>query len=401
MAKGAPRHGGYYGLQPPAFGPGCLLTLVIALLLLLTPHLAWRLTPIRPIAAVVVDRTVPHENWREHAALHWWLNHRRAYRVARGAPRGTPWEATTDYLGYDPMRGRSARIDSAALDGARLLYIADAYGIYAGDYTDPTRPGLERSRVIAGGISPDEARAIERFRQRGGHVVAEFNTLEAPTWGTPASEILGRVTGARYDGWLGRWYQDLGSAAEIPRWMRERWRRRFGAAWAFSGEGIVLFTEGGDRIAVIERQHFTARYPITIDIDRPDDPLVARAASGRPYWYWFAGVTALEQSVVLASYQMHVDSVAQSVLRREGFTTRFPAIIRRRDPPLGAYLAGDFADVGERLPMFQQTRFLDGAQRRAARMARRGASSDVFWNLVSPVWDAMIAQARGQPASPR
>lgn len=365
-----------------------LALLAVVVLVASAPWLAWRLAPARATPVVVVTKTVPIERWTEHAGLFWWLDH-----DVRTRADGRAWDVKRDYLGWDPVARRGGTLDSAALAGARLLYLADSYGVYVNDSLEGPR-ALDHSRMIYGGIGTVEAQAIARFRARGGAVVAEFNTLESPTSGTPAAAILGDVLGARYERWVGRWYADLAAEDEIPRWMRERWKRRTGEEWRHRGAGLVFFREDDDRMVVLPAARFAGGRPVTIEVDRPDDPLVRGVRDGTPYWYWMAGVAPADSGLVLASFELHLDGEGERLMRESGFPLRFPAIVRHRRSPLAAYLAGDFAELAIAEPM-RRTRGLDAARRLLARLgpADAGDMSDTFWNVSTPVWEAMLREA--------
>lgn len=350
----------------------------------LLPRVAWRLTPARPAALVIVDKTVPRRDWREHGGLTWWLEHAR-----RLTPAGTPWDAQRDYAGWDPVAGREVPLDSARLAGARLVYVADAYGVYDADFATGL-DALERTRRRTGGVTLDEARRLAAFRARGGAVVAEFNTLESPTAGTPAAGVLEATLGARYLRWLGRWYRDLASEDEIPRWMRARWRSRTGQAWAFTGSGVVLFGEDDARLVVLTADRFTGPAPVTLALDAPGDPLVRGVRDGAPYRYWMAGIAPTDSGRVLASWTLHVDDEGRRQLAAEGFPVRFPAIVRHVRPPLAAYVAADLAELqGD--PAGRRTRGLDGWLAWWAR--HDGDAESTLRDVALPLWAGMAREA--------
>lgn len=381
-------------LPPPRTPPRRFpIKRTIALLVLLTvlfgPHLSWRLTTPRAVTVVLVDKTLPHPRWREHERLHWWLDHRRVLD-----PRGTvAWDETRDYVGYDPVARRGHDLTDSTLAAADLVYIADAYGVYQGDYGSDSTTGLEPSARIYGGVTLDETAALERYVARGGSLVAEFNTLEEPTSTTEASARVGALLGVRFERWLGRWYSDLSSAEEIPRWMRERYERIYWKPWGFRGPGIVVISETSDRLVVIDSSEFAGAWPITVEVDDTGDPLTARVRTGQPYWYWFSGVSPTDSGSVLASYRLHVTPAASQRLAMFGFPTRFPAVVRHRGSGVRAYFAGDFADVGVEPPPLRRTRFLDWFGRWTARETKPGSQRRFFWRVTIPLWDAMLSEA--------
>jgi hypothetical protein len=370
-----------------------LIALLLLLLLFVAPSLWWRVTPLREHRVLIVDKTLPRPEWREHERVTWWLTHRRVT-----SPRGDSlWDATRDYLGYDPTAKRGTDLSDAALDSVNLVYIADAYGVYAGDYLvdddTSTHAELEPSQRIYGGMTSDEVEALTRYVARGGSVVAEFNTLEEPTSGTAAGEALGALLGVRYQRWLGRWYANLESSDEIPQWMRERYERVYWKPWDFSGAGIVIFSETEDRIVVVSASEFTADWPITLEVEDTDDPLVRGVRSGQPYWYWVTGTEPTDSGSVLAWYDFHVTGEAKRRLERSGFAARFPAIVRHKGSGMRAYFAGDFADVGVRPPPLMRTRGLDWLGRYQDREKKPGMQGRFFWGVTLPLWDAMLSES--------
>ena len=376
-----------------------LISLLLLLFLLGAPNLWWSVTTPRAHRVLIVDKTLPRPEWREHERLHWWLTNRRVT-----SPRNDAiWDPARDYIGYDPIAKRGTDLTDAALDSVQLLYMADAYGVYAGDYLvdedSSTHGELEPSQRIYGGVTVDEVDALARFVGRGGSLVAEFNTLEEPTSSTAASDALGALLGVRYQRWLGRWYGDLASADEVPRWMRERYERVYWKPWDFGGAGIVIFSETSDRIVVIDSTEFTADWPITVEVDDRSDPLVRNVRSGQPYWYWVTGTEPTDSGRVLAWYEFHVTGDAKRRLEGMGFAARFPAVVRHSGSGMRAYFAGDFADVGSRPPPFMRTRGLDWFGRFQSREKKPGIQKRFFWRVTIPLWDAMLAESEAAVAA--
>jgi hypothetical protein len=314
------------------------------------------------------------------------------------------WRRESDYVGYDPIARRGTDLDRSQLASAHLVYIADAYGVYTGDYaaTSDTAgaggaiggPGVEASTLIYGGMQDAEVAALEDFVSRGGHVVAEFNTLEDPTAGTAAGDRLGQLLGVRFERWLGRWYGDLASTDEIPTWMRERYLRIYWKPWAFSGPGLVVFSSVDDRLVVIDSSEFTAAWPVTLAVRETRDPLTRRVRDGQPYWYWFSAVTPTDSGQVLAEFTLQVSDAAKARLRDAGFAATLPAVVRHRGAGVRAYLAGDFADVGVAPPPLRRTRGTDWLGRLQSRSGTPGRQQRFFWRVTVPLWDGMLDEVR-------
>jgi hypothetical protein len=157
---------------------------------------------------------------------------------------------------------------------------------------------------------------------------------------------------------------------------------------------MVFFGEADGRLVVVEEKDFEDRYPVTIEVNDPNDPLVRGVQSGRPYWYWISGVAAEPGARTVAEFEFHVKGPAADSLRAQGFPLRTPALVRRDARPLGAYLAGDFSDIGAGLPPIRQTRFVDWWRRWVTRRRdTAGSMRDTFWHVAAPIWDNMIDEA--------
>jgi hypothetical protein len=175
--------------------------------------------------------------------------------------------------------------------------------------------------------------------------------------------------------------------------MRERYERVYWKPWSFRGAGIVIFSETDDRIVVIEANEFTAEWPITLEVEETDDPLVRHVRSGQPYWYWVTGTAPTDSGSVLAWYDFHITGDAKRRLETAGFSARFPAVVRHKGSGVRAYFAGDFADVGVRPPPLMRTRGLDWFGRYQSRVTKPGMQARFFWRVTLPLWDAMLSES--------
>ncbi len=123
-----------------------------------------RLKKVRALEVVIVDKTVPFEKYREHAAIPWILHAMKLQGQERQF-----LDAATDYVGFDPKAKTGHDLTAAALAKADILVVTDTYGVYQGDYERPgDQAALERSPKIYGGLTADEASAMEGFVARGG-----------------------------------------------------------------------------------------------------------------------------------------------------------------------------------------------------------------------------------------
>ena len=321
--------------------------ILAATLAVLFPWACYELRPSRRLELCVVDKTVPFRNWFEHRSLFWLLRHLNVVK-----PDGTSYAFESDYVGAypppvagdPPERTRDLTVDDVA--GARLIYLADTYGVYRDDLKSKERmaAALERSPKLYGGLTFDEARAAATALESGKTVVAEFNTLGSPT-GEDARTTLEAALGVRWTRWIGRYFTRLEDVGEVPQWMRDDYEREWQRPWRFEGPGYVLMQDDA-HCEVLRVGHEAATIGLTIDRERPVDAHLEGAADAVPYPYWFDVVTDTPGARRLASFTWHLTNDGRERLKARGLPERFPAVTRRATARGGAawYFAGDFAD---------------------------------------------------------
>ena len=227
---------------------GCFLPLPIIVLLLLAPWLAWFLQPTRPLAVLVVDKTVPVANYREHKGLMWVLNRFRFVDPAIGAP----FRYDRDYAGFFPRPNHQYAIQPVPAASRRLdfVYFADTYGVYAADLLGGDSRGV-RSRLLYGGLQPGELDAAAAALRPGGTLVAEFNTFADPTAAAERAHVT-EVLGVAWSGWTGRFYQDLDRDGEVPLWLVRNYETQFRRPWEFKGPGFAFVHEDNRVFALVQ-----------------------------------------------------------------------------------------------------------------------------------------------------
>jgi hypothetical protein len=303
--------------------------------------------PARRLELCVLDKTVPFRNWFEHRSLYWLLLHLNVVKTD-----GTHYKLERDYIGAyppaipgdPPERTRDLAVDDVAK--ARLIYLADTYGVYREDLKSKERmeAALERSPKIYGGLTPEEARAAVGALDAGKTLVTEFNTLGSPT-GEDARTTLESALGVHWTHWIGRYFARLEDEREVPQWMRNDYEREWNKPWRFEGPGYVL-VQNDVHCEVLRVGLEADTIGLTIERECPIDPCLDRAADGIPYPYWFDVVEDRPEAKRLATFTWHLKDAGRERLKARGLPERFPAVTRRT-PPLGGaawYFAGDFAD---------------------------------------------------------
>ncbi len=321
-----------------------VLAVALAVLVPWGCHIA---RPARTLEICVLDKTVPFRNWYEHRSLYWLFRHLNVVKTD-----GTHYAVESDYLGAypPPVPGdppeRTRDLSARDVAAARLIYLADTYGVYRDDLKSKERmeAALERSPRLYGGLTPDEADAAAGALDRGKTLVAEFNTLGSPTENV-ARATLEAALGVHWTRWIGRYFSRLDNVGEVPQWVRDDYEREWGKPWRFEGPGYVLVQD--DAHCEVLRVGFeVATIGLTIERERPIDPHLNRSADRVPYPYWFDVVENTSEAKRLASFQWHATEAGRERLRIRGLPARFSAVTRRATASGGVawYFAGDFAD---------------------------------------------------------
>ncbi len=325
--------------------------LAILVFLIGSYFVTWFLLPTRDINMLVVDKTVPEPDFREHRAIFWVAEHLRFTDAEGGFYR-----TDRDYLGYHPHSERKEILKANDLRGIELLYLADTYGIY--DYEEGLVEYEERLPfehqdidLIYGGFDRQEVTAITDYASEEGRIIiGEHNIFGYPTYlEAEAAVDLQDLFAVNYEGWLARYYADLNETAY---WMKELYTRIYGREWDLQGAGMVFVREDVTGLGwytdlvIIGQDQFNAPWPV---VTSTDHRLLDGAALQAPYLYWveLLNVNVNDEDIeILAYYELPVGEDARSALRTRGLPERFPAMIRHTPPGKAEriYFAGDFAD---------------------------------------------------------
>ncbi len=325
--------------------------LAIMILVIAGYIFTWHLLPAREINLLVVDKTVPEPDYREHRAIFWIAEHRR-FTTADGRF----YRADRDYLGYHPETETKQTLSGADLLDVDFLYLADSYGIYDYEeglevYEEKLPHELQDIELIYGGFSLAEVKAVKDFSRQENHIlIGEHNIFGYPTYLDPeAAEILQELFAVKYSGWLARYYADLGETAF---WMKELYTRIYGREWDLEGRGMVFVREDVTGLGwytdlvIVEEERFNAPWPV---VKNSEHELLAGSSKEVPYLYWVELLEvdeANEHAEILAYYEIPVCEEARDALRARGLADRFPAVIKHAPPgeAIRVYFAGDFAD---------------------------------------------------------
>ena len=349
----------------------------------------------------IVDKTVPHPNYREHDALIWVLNHGKTSPVDHSGP----W-LKNDYIGYHPTRITSLekhlekfliedevklesslpqnpdhkskainpmnffmeKIDKSGnfagdfyvkiqneetiigesltrqrLEPADILYITDTYGVYIHDYVkEDFSTHLDYSKVIFGGFDLFEVKVMEQFASIGGNIIAEFNSFASPTHGE-ARRRMEKLFGVKWTEWTGRFFNELSDFNEVPAWAKRNWKKHYNEEWNFKGPGWLITHEDTRLFVLVDGQDVLPKGLLIKDV-KTDDSLMQDVFNDVPFRFWFDFIIPEPGSEVLAKYHFHLSSSGKELFSKFGLPEQFPAVTRASKSPLRIYFSGDFSD---------------------------------------------------------
>jgi hypothetical protein len=366
-------------LRPSARAVRITFIVGLALAVALAPQVGWWLTRARTLGVVVVDKTVPFVNFREHAAIPWLLHALKIQKKAGGL-----YDAAHDYLGFDPVAKTGRELTAQDLVGADVLFVTDTYGVYVGDYARPgDQAALERSPKIYGGVSSDEASVIESFSAKGGMVLGEFNTFASPT-GAEARATLERLFGVHWTRWVARYWPDLQDPNEVPKWVGATYERVYHAPFDLQGAGLVFVHEDGDIVVLREK--------LDLDLDvLTQERTPTGAEFGFPergqFRYWVDILTDAGGEV-LYEHLVHATAAGAAKLEAHGLPIRFPAVTRRGE---AYYFAGDFVDNAVDLGNPERAGLLGYRQARTNGCGAGDRDEAFFWGFYAPIVSRLLS----------
>ena len=347
----------------------------------LGPHWLWDLQAPRPIEVVIVDKTVPFQNYREHEnfvwLLHNWKMPDRSGRFAHSA---------TDYVGFDPTNKVGHDLRAEDLGSADVLFVADTYGVYVGDYEVPGDvAALERSPLIYGGFTSTEADAVKRFAARGGLVIGEFNTFASPTADEPR-QILEQVHGLKWTKWVGRYWPDLQDKNEVPPWLGEVYERLYGRPFDIQGAAFVFVRDDAEMVILRRDVHLESEI-LTLHRTDAAPELTGLPQSGA-FWYWLDLLEARGAEVIY-EYRLDVTPEGRRALETAGLPERFPAVLRHGPKKNVWYLAGDFVDTPVELGPARRWGLLTLRRWRSA-IIGGGSGEQLMWGWYAPLLEKIL-----------
>lgn len=349
-----------------------IVGLIILLLLILSPRIYWQFKEKVVLDILVVDKTVPNTQYREHNGLFWFLTNEKIVK-----PNGELYDVGIDYYGYDPYEGKA--MDTYVYEEKKdVIYIADTYGVYSDDLETVVEG--DRSEKIYGGMDLLEWNAIWQSKGSNTTLIAEYNSFASPT-DEQTRKVMGENLSVEWSGWSGRYFSDFNND-EVPPWLIANYEAQYNKKWDFE-QGGLAFTHTSDQIIVIDEAEITS--PVLFQ-------MTADGAGAYPnvleteYSYWFDIVKPLNNAQVLAQYKLSLSDNAENELAVAGIPTVIPAVTHH-DQNNTFYFSGDFADYTRgNLKKWQ-------GSARAMRLFTND-ESDFFWGSYIPLMEQIFADIK-------
>lgn len=309
-----------------------LIIFLLLVLLILSPRIYWSVKNEKIVDVVVIDKTVPKKDYREHKGL---FNVMESMKVVR--PDGELYDLGQDYYGYNPY-------DQVATEPFRarpvdMIYVADTYGVFSDDLLD--EPDGKRSELLYGGMELLEWNELMASKEQHTTLIAEFNSFASPT-SEEVSQIMQKNLGIHWTGWIGRYFPDL-SNEEIPQWLIGNYKKQTENEWLFAGPGMAFVHANGEVVVLDGQENKSA---VQFELTESGEKKFPRVYSSA-YQYWFDVVKPVDDTEVLATYQFDLSEKGSSVLQEAGIPENFPAVLYQENQQT-YYFAGDYADFDKK-----------------------------------------------------
>lgn len=315
----------------------------------LISYLLWLLYPAKQIEVLVIDKTVPTDNYQEHQAVFWTFEHLKIQNKA-----GEFYRADKDYLGFFPDNSPSFgtfkdlsqlsenEIKKAASE-LDILYFSDTYGVFEDDFAK--QKTNEISKKVYGGLNRGDITMLREVAAQNKTIIAEFNTMASPTSLGIRTEFE-NLMGLKWTGWIARYFDEMDTTinADIPSWLISQYMEQHGNTWVAPGPGIVFVHENGSVEVFSNGLDYFGEIPKirTQRINQHGFKLPEIV----PYPEWFDIVLIERDYQVISYYDIDPSELGKEKLRDMGLPRYFPAAVIK-DVGKGQYyyFAGDFSDL--------------------------------------------------------
>ncbi len=347
-----------------------VLILIGLLVIVLIPRIIWGFLPKHEEDIVILDKTVPTVDRREHRGLSWLLNH---YRYMGAGDEN-------DYYGYVPEK-KEARPLPDDLGDTKYIYVADTYGVYD--------ESGERPRLVYGGLQAEEWNTIKQHvSKKETTLIMEFNTLASPT-SKDVQKDAAAFLHVQPTGWTGRWFDHLKKDnPEINASLVDQYEAS-GHDWTFEGSGFVLVHEEDERVIVLsDEAGDVLGEGISLSFTENGEAMTGLKESAA-YRYWFDITVPVYPEEVIANYEWALSTAGREKLNEAGIPVSFPAAVHHTNGSSHIfYFAGDYADIQS---VSSVHRYAGFAKMRAALTPASVYPDEAFyWKTYVPMMKAIM-----------
>lgn len=322
-----------------------LLIFSLPFLIPLVSYFLWLMRETKPLKILIYDMTVPYQDRDEHKSLSWLLIHNKytTYNQVN--------QPDVNYKGFFPLKDFkfvtkdflkfSDQEVIQVADSLDMVYYTDTYGVYSNEWYGDSLVN-ERSTKIYGGLNKNDIILLQRMKDSGKLILAEFNFLASPTTRAVRADAE-RLLDVKWTGWVGRYYDPLDTIInqDIPIWAKRLYKKQYGKPWDFHQPGI-LFVHESERIVVLEMDNTLAE----------EVPWIYTSQYGQEkysipqettYPYWFDILESGESNRIVSKYKIYPNAAGKKLMVENGIPEVFPCVIENRDKNY-YYFAGDFCD---------------------------------------------------------
>lgn len=335
----------------------------------------WQLKKPTSLNVTIVDRTVPTDDYAEHAGLTWLL----------GAQKYVKEDDTKytlqDYVGYHPEKKQPIEKLPTNYDDTDVVYLADTYGVYEENETG------DKPKKIDGGLTIEEWNAMFKRLDRDKPVtlITEFNTLAIPT-DDKVRAHMSSVLGVQPSGWIGRYFTDLSfDNPDVPQWLKNQYKDK---KWPYSGKGYLIVNEQQEKSFVLDEKDVDGTLTLSFtDAGKEQFGLTDSV----PYRKWFEIVEEESSKNVLAYYDWDVQSSGKKKLRKYGVPEKFVAIHKMTMNQATAYYFGGDFNVSPSLPNYYQGLGIPTMHKWISHFSKENG---FYWDTYMPVMNNILAEAK-------
>ncbi|KPQ19990.1 MAG: hypothetical protein HLUCCX10_00825 [Algoriphagus marincola HL-49] len=360
----------------------------------------WWLKADKNSAILILDKTVPNKDFREHLGIFWAME----YDKFVNPETGKFYELDRDYFGYFPSEDEEGKYGyvkdfsdysdselNRLAESSDIIYYADTYGVYRNDFENEGDAD-EPSKKVYGGLNSKEVKLIELTQEKQKTVVLEYNSMASPTTKGLRSQMENTI-GVRWTGWVARYFDELDTAINkgLPDWLISNYLNQHDQSWPHQGPGLVFVKESGE-IEIFEDQK---DYQNTIPFIRTPGRNKAnfRLPEIVPYPDWFDVVLVQREFQVISYYDIEPTNEGLERLRAMGLPRFFPAVVfRPNGKGRSYYIAGDFADAKLNLGSAKFAG-LPTLWRGFYSVANHRDRHGFFWNYYQPLISQIFSEA--------